>query len=510
MFNSLLRPHYLLMALAAAAPLASQPLATPFTYQGTLSNAGLPAEGLYDFEFRLYDALSDGNQIGPTQTLPNVVVQNGIFTVQLDFGSTAFTGAQRFLDTRVAPDGNALSILSPRLQILAQPYALYSRESGTSPLFSPTTGDLVFSNGTSSNLSGLRLGSLFTTTGNAALQVTSTNGTVSIGDTTTFSKFKVRGSTGVTRLIEAADTNNNVALVVNEDRRVGINNVGSNSDRLVVKADASDGTVFTAVDEANNVIFQVDTDGDVEVFDSSPNNRGLLWEVSATTGNVRYPGNFIIAGSSGNTGVGNNAFNNVQLNVRSTNDDAFVLNVEDPSGNDLFSVFPNGNASVFGNFNVFNGNKNFTIDHPQNPDTQWLSHNAVEGPGYYTHYQGTVTLNADNRAEVTLPAYFESLNGGTGASIHYQLTPIGAPMPQLHVSREVKGNTFEIAGGIPGAKVSWLVNAERRDPYALAHPYQAETEKSPREKGFFAYPQGYGATPEKSVGSIPQTEVTNP
>ena len=38
--------------------------ATAFTYQGRLSDGGLPANGAYDLRFALFDAASDGNQIG--------------------------------------------------------------------------------------------------------------------------------------------------------------------------------------------------------------------------------------------------------------------------------------------------------------------------------------------------------------------------------------------------------------------------------------------------------------
>ena len=37
---------------------------TAFTYQGRLTTGGNPANGSYDFQFKLFDALSDGAQIG--------------------------------------------------------------------------------------------------------------------------------------------------------------------------------------------------------------------------------------------------------------------------------------------------------------------------------------------------------------------------------------------------------------------------------------------------------------
>ena len=48
---------------AAAHPL-NAPLGAGFTYQGKLTDGGTPANGTYDFEFNLYDALSGGSPVG--------------------------------------------------------------------------------------------------------------------------------------------------------------------------------------------------------------------------------------------------------------------------------------------------------------------------------------------------------------------------------------------------------------------------------------------------------------
>ncbi len=71
---------------------------TALTFQGQLQNNGSPANGNFDFEFALFD--SGGSQIGPVLTRTAVPVANGIFAVNLDFGSS-FPGATRFLEIRV-------------------------------------------------------------------------------------------------------------------------------------------------------------------------------------------------------------------------------------------------------------------------------------------------------------------------------------------------------------------------------------------------------------------------
>jgi len=76
---------------------------TAFTYQGRLSDDGAPADGLHDMQFRLFDALAGGAQVGATACVDNVGVVDGVFTVALDFGGQ-FAGQERFLEIDVRPD----------------------------------------------------------------------------------------------------------------------------------------------------------------------------------------------------------------------------------------------------------------------------------------------------------------------------------------------------------------------------------------------------------------------
>lgn len=106
-------------------------IGTAFTYQGRLSDNGVTANGPYDFEFQLYDALSGGVQIGSTLSRGDVQVTNGLFTVTLDFGASAFNGGTRYLSIGVRPGAStgAYTTLTPRQAILPSPYAVYSGNS---------------------------------------------------------------------------------------------------------------------------------------------------------------------------------------------------------------------------------------------------------------------------------------------------------------------------------------------------------------------------------------------
>lgn len=130
----------------------------------------------------------------------------------------------------------------------------------------------------------------------------------------------------------------------------------------------------------------------------------------------------------------------------------------------------NGNLAVNGFLSKTGGS--FRIDHPLDPAHKYLQHSFVESPDMKNIYDGVAILDRKGRAEVTLPNYFEALN----EDFRYQLTCIGRPA-LVYVSREIKGNSFVIAGGRPGMRVSWQVTGIRHDAYANAHRIVVEEEK---------------------------------
>ena len=119
-----------LVAWAASGGALAQQQTTKFTYQGKLNSGGSPANGSYDLQFQLFDAAAGGTLQGSPNTIVvvPVAVSNGVFTVQLDFGNSAFPGADRFLEigVRLQGDVNPYTILSPRQQLTSAPYATHS------------------------------------------------------------------------------------------------------------------------------------------------------------------------------------------------------------------------------------------------------------------------------------------------------------------------------------------------------------------------------------------------
>lgn len=109
------------LALAVASGLLAFPtLAAPdaeYTYQGRLSESGLPANGTYPMVFRLYDAPVGGSLVSPAVSLPGVAVADGVFSEDLTFDITAFND-QVWLE--VVVNG---ATLSPRTKITGAPFA---------------------------------------------------------------------------------------------------------------------------------------------------------------------------------------------------------------------------------------------------------------------------------------------------------------------------------------------------------------------------------------------------
>lgn len=121
------RPLAALLALALASAtgtVAAQALTPAFTYQGELRLASGPATAPFDMQFRLFNAASDGVQIGSTITATNVAVSGGLFSVPLNFGVAQFAGERQWLELAIRPAGSGtFETLSPRTEVTAAPYA---------------------------------------------------------------------------------------------------------------------------------------------------------------------------------------------------------------------------------------------------------------------------------------------------------------------------------------------------------------------------------------------------
>ncbi|HEY0605610.1 MAG TPA: hypothetical protein VGD58_21990, partial [Herpetosiphonaceae bacterium] len=375
-------------ASRTTAPGAIGPLAATtraFTYQGRLTNGGVPANGAYDFTFILYDASVGGSQAGPIITRNDVPVANGLFSVTLDFGDI-FNGTQYYLDISVRPGASSGSYtpLTPRQPLTAAPY----------------TSGLVLPLDAQANTSG----SAFVIDNNGSGQ--------------------------------AAEFRSNSTFAT-----VYASNSGTGGTIRADTGSSGQGSAFTGYN------YGVDRyAAELELVNSS-NPRAALYARTAGNGQA------------------------IDAEVNSnTNGDALFARTTSSSASSYAGIFV-GNVSISGNLAKSSGS--FKIDHPLDPANKYLYHSFVESPDMKNIYDGVVTLDDKGAAIVTMPGWFDALN----QDFRYQLTSMGAPGPNLYIAEEIKGNSFKIAGGTPGQKVSWQVTGIRHDAYANAHRIPVEQNK---------------------------------
>lgn len=112
---------------------AFAPLTSAFTYQGEIAWNGTASSATVDLRFRLFDDLAAGAQVGVTVEKLTTTLVDGRFTTDLDFGSSAFDGNERYLEIAVrSPAGvGAYVTLNPRQRLAAGPNSIYSTKAAT-------------------------------------------------------------------------------------------------------------------------------------------------------------------------------------------------------------------------------------------------------------------------------------------------------------------------------------------------------------------------------------------
>jgi hypothetical protein len=139
-----------IVSLLIAAP-AALAQSSAFTFQGRLENAGAPARGLHDLRFRLFDNPLAGAQVGQTLCVDNVDVENGLFTVLLDFGQQYAATTLRHLEIEVRADtglncsnNTGFVTLAPRQPLTTAPVASYARTASALSAPDGSPSDAVF------------------------------------------------------------------------------------------------------------------------------------------------------------------------------------------------------------------------------------------------------------------------------------------------------------------------------------------------------------------------------
>jgi hypothetical protein len=439
--------------IAAQAPAAQDAIGlqagvgSNFVYQGFLNNNSKPANGSFDFQFKLYDALVGGTQVGVTSNAANQAVKNGLFTVMINCGVNVFNGSARFLQISVRPaNTGAFVALSPRMELAPVPNAQFS--SSTAAIqgrsisgATPALNQVLRWNGSQWAPASVAVTAPLNLTGSVAFP-------------------------------------NGVITVTNSDTGRGILGIGG-FEGVAGSAPLSNGTGVRGQADNGTSAYGV--------WGLSTNGYGVVGESTNGTGVAGFSAG---SQSDGVFGVSNGA-------IASNGVHGFAN--ADASAAGIFGESPNGFAGYFSGRVYVNGdlaaaNKQFKIDHPLDPTNKYLYHTSVESPDMKNIYDGIVTLDANGTAVVDLPSYFQALN----QDFRYQLTCIGG-FAQIYVDQEIANNRFSIAGGKPGMKVSWQVTGIRHDAYANQNRSPVEETKSAAERGTYLYPSAYGQPETRGV-----------
>ena len=486
------------IAAAIAACTTSVFAQSIFTYQGTLNDDGAPANGPHDLRFRIWDDVTPGapdNQIGAIVTRPAILVTDGVFTVNLDFGAEAFTDpGNRYFQIDVRPTGDpAYTTLNPRQRITPAPRAIHAAQSSTS-LFTQGLDLPITAFGGDADLSSFNTMfhvAALGTTGYAIRGDGKIGGVIGLIDDYTDAPIVPIG-TGVVGLAKNHAVFGGSQLG-NGIRGVSLSGTGGyfenrNASTVAYALHANSTGGATAGLFENTIVVSTGRPALIARTPSTvANTTAILGQISTTT-----PGLFSVAVKGENKGTASSG-----IGVWGSHDgDGWGIYGTSVSG--LAGRFV-GDVSIFGTISKSGGS--FKIDHPQDPANMTLSHSFVESPDMKNIYDGVAVLNNHGQAIVTLPSYFNALN----QDFRYQLTCIGGFSPvyiAMEIESSVNAQQFAIAGGTPGLKVSWQVTGIRHDAWANQNRIPTEEFKSPSEQGKYLNPEAFNQPKEKGIGYV--------
>jgi len=342
-----------------------------FTYQGKLTDTSAAANGNYDFVFKLFDADQGGTQIGSgaacngaasggaDAVCDNVPVTGGIFTVNLDFGVSAFTGGGlRFLEISVRPGANtgAYTTLAPRQQVTSAPFSVKTLNAASADALSAAcvlcvtdaqiqtidggkvTGT-VASATTAANVSGI-VPIANGGTGSATKNFVDLSTNQTVGGDKNFTGILSGSGSGLTNLSGANLQNGSVSSAKIADGAITENKLSSVQRQLLADARDSSFVGLLRWDLLKTQTFSLASAPNGIAFDGenmwTANSNGTVSKIRASDGEVLD--NFKISGSSCKYLAFDGAniwitANNEMFIIRAADGEVqFILSINNPQG----------------------------------------------------------------------------------------------------------------------------------------------------------------------------------
>ncbi len=456
---------------------SAAPSAGTFSYQGRLTVSDAPADGQFDFQFRLYDSLSGGDMVGPANDLATVQVNDGLFNVLLDFGEDAFDKSARWLQIGVRPGASVdpYTTLAPRQPITPAPHAIYAGTTdslGGSLASADRTGEIITLNNSelqAHDAGGNTRGAFgIGSSGEGAFGLWGPNGWLNV-DVSSDAADSNRGYVGV------ADDRGEVqtALGVFDTGEGGVIAWGPNDNinAAITSLDGEPNNGYLAVaDRSGDTQAGIYVTGDGEgAFASWGPNGNVNVDISSTLENSNH-GYIGVADNVGDaqaqmtvfrggegafTTWGPNGSLNVDISALGSDSNKGYVGVADRGGNTRAGIYVDGDGDgiVFGDY------KFFVVDHPRDAQKE-IVYVSLEGPEAGIFCRGKVQLQ-NGRAIVALPEHFTAMANPDTVTV--QLTPVS--FDSFGVGYQVLPNgqieIRELNGGKGGYKVAYHAQAVR-------------------------------------------------
>jgi len=233
-----------------------------FSYQGELTDNGSPANGDYDITVSLFPNLTGGSSV-MDESFPDTPVVNGLFNLRVDFGDVVYENSDiYYIEIEITPSsGGATSVLAPRNELLAVPYAVQAQylAPGTA-----TNGDVLSFDGNNWVPASAGGSSPWNVSGSTL----TSPGRVGVGEPTPSAQLHVTNNTGQISLLKVDDVSD-TRMVIQATGKTGIGTTGP-TDRLHVRSSAGEDPLRVQIE--NSTKLRVHQNGGTSLGVNSPTN----------------------------------------------------------------------------------------------------------------------------------------------------------------------------------------------------------------------------------------------
>ncbi len=535
--------------------------AAPITYQGTLLDGGSPADGVYDIRFSLGDSPVLGNLLEFID-VDDVVVEDGLFEVELDFDDAHFDGSDRWLSIRV--EGTTLN---PRTRLNYVPYSIRASSAQRAGLAADLEvpwlvfNDLDVIDATSLRgvaIRGLMSNSSLSNPG--VLGETNSTGTGAVGVLGRANSQSdgspgagVRGETNATGSggygVHGIHRGNGIAVygenfgsgtgVTGQSLGTGV--LGTTPDGTGVQGLSTNGIGMfarsftgiglqgltnsgTAAIEGSHAdrgtqFFGASEDYGVEAYNHSSNGDGVA--IFGSGREIGVHGRAEEAGNENQLGVYGTAgsLDSVGAFMTGVRGYALTSGITDRTATGVYGSAraTTSTDTAYGVYGTtfgegeryagyFSGDVHVTGTLSKSSGSFKIDHPMDPENKYLSHsfVESPEMMNVYSGI-VTLDkdgrgvVELPHYFDSLNADYRYQLTAIGAAMPGLHVAEVIEGNVFVVGGGVAHKQVSWEVTGVRIDASASYRPIVVEEDKAEKHRGKYLDPEAHGFGSERAI-----------